>query len=100
MGVSTFLMLLSEKFYVDSGSGLLEATGKLYAEGVKVYVQSMDTRDFHRHLESVGLESDWIEVPGSCDKVSIHNLVFRGPLQRLFQYLLESDAIDELKLEE
>jgi hypothetical protein len=99
MGVSTFVMLLSEKFYVDSGSGLLEATGKLYANGVKVYVQSMCTKDFHKHLSSVGLDSDWIEHPENSDKVTIHNLAFSGPLQRLFQYLIESGSVDELELE-
>ena len=99
MGVSTFVMLLSEKFYVDSGSGLLEATGKLYTNGVKVYVQSMSTKDFHQHLSSVGLDSDWIELPDNSDKVTIHNLAFSGPLQRLFQYLIESGSVDELELE-
>jgi hypothetical protein len=100
MGVSTFVMLLSEKFYVDSGSGLLEATGKLYTDGVKVYVQSMCTKDFHQHLSSVGLDSDWIKLPDNSDNVTIHNLAFSGPLQRLFQYLIESGSIDELKLED
>ena len=99
MGVSTFVMLLSDKFYVDTGSGLLEATGKLITIGVKVYVQPMYIKDFHLHLKSVGLESDWIELPDNSDKVSIHNLAFRGPLQRLFQYLLESGSIVEIDLE-
>jgi len=85
MGVSTFVMLLSEKFYVNSGSGLLEATGKLYTNGVKVYVQSMSTEDFHLHLDSVGLDTDWIELPTSNDEVSIGNIAFRGPLHRLFK---------------
>ena len=100
MGVSTFVMLLSEKFYVDSGSGLLEATGKLYTNGVKVYVQSMSADDFHRHLSSLDLDSDWIEFPDNSDKVTIHNLAFSGALQRLFQYLIESGSIDELKLDD
>ncbi len=97
MGVSTFVMLLSEKFYVDSGGGLLEATGKLFTDGVKVYVRTMRTEDFHAHLGSVGLDSDWFELPDNTEFVSIHNLAFRGPLHRLFQYLLESGCIDELK---
>ena len=96
MGVSTFVMLLSEKFYVDSGSGLLEATGKLYTNDVKIYVQPMRTADFHLHLGSVGLDSDWFEVPGNAGTVSIHNLTFHGPLHRLFQYLLESGCIEEM----
>ncbi len=97
MGVSTFVMLLSDKFYVDSGSGFLEATGKLFAKDVKIYVQTMRAADFDVHLRSVGLASDWFELPNNADFVSIHNLTLRGPLHRLYQYLLESGCIDELK---
>jgi len=100
MGVSTFVMLLSEKFYVDSGSGLLEATGKLYANGVKIYVQPMRSEDFNLHLDSVGLGPDWIDLPDTGDKVSIHNVAFRGPLNMLFRYLLESGSIDELEVDD
>jgi hypothetical protein len=59
----------------------------------------MSTEDFHLHLDSVGIETDWIELPDSSEEVSIHNLAFRGPLHRLFQYLLETGSIDELELE-
>ena len=97
MGISTFVMLLSEKFYVDSGSGLLEATGKLYTNDVKIYVQPMRTEDLHLHLGSVGLDSDWFELSGNAGTASVNNLTFHGPLHRLFQYLLESDCIVELE---
>jgi hypothetical protein len=100
MGVSTFVMLLSDKFYVDSGSGLLEATGKLYANGVKVYVQPMRPEDFQVHLNSVGLKSDWVDLPDNNDKVSIQNIAFRGPLNMLFRYLLESGFVNELEVED
>ena len=92
-------MLFSEKFYDDSGSHLLEATGKLFTNGVKVYVQPMRAADFQLHLSSVGLDTGWFDVPGDAHMVSIYNLTFRGPLHRLFQYLLESGAIDELEHE-
>ena len=100
MGVSTFVMLLSEKFYVDAGSGLLEATGKLYANNVKLYVQSMRAEDFHMHMSSVGLDSDWLQLPDGGDNVSIHNLGFHGPVQRLFQFLVESGSVEELEVED
>ena len=100
MGVSSFVMLLSEKFYVDSGSGLLEATGKLFANDVMVYVQTMRSVDFHLHLGSAGLAPDRIDLPDNCEQVSIHNIAFRGPLHMLFRYLLESGSIDELELDD
>ena len=84
MGVSTFVMLLSEKFYVESGSELLEATGKLYANGVKVYVQPMRPEDFKLHLESVGLGLDWIDLANAKDIVSIHNISIRHGANRIW----------------
>jgi len=84
MGISTFVMLLSEKFYVDSGSGLLEATGKLYTNDVKIYVQPMHTADFHLHLSSAELDSDWFELPDNAGTVSINNLTFHGPPAQAF----------------
>ena len=97
MGVSTFVMLLSEKFYVNSGGGLLEATGKLFTDDVKVYVQSMSVADFRAHLKSVDLDPGWIDLPDTSGSVSVHNVAFRGPLRRLHQYLLESGYVHELE---
>jgi hypothetical protein len=96
MGVSTFAMLLSEKFYVDSSDGLLQATGNLYAHEVRVYVQPMPVVNFRNHLESVGLDPDWVEVTDKSDTVSIHNVSFRGPLRRLCQFLIESGFVENL----
>lgn len=96
MGVSTFVMLLSEKFYVDSGGGLMEATGKLFANDVKLYVRPMSLSDFRIHLKSVDLDPDWVVLTGESNTVSIHNLTFRGPLRLLQQYLMESGWIEEL----
>ena len=97
MGVSTFAMLLSEKFYVDSGGGLLEATGKLYANNVRLYVQPMPLKDFRLHLESVDLDPEWVVITDQSDTVSIHNLTFRGPLRLLQQYLMESGWVENLE---
>ena len=96
MGISTFVMLLSDKFYIDSGSGLLEATGKLYSNGVKIYVQPMSAVDFRAHLSAVDLNSDWFDLPDDAGTVSVHDLTFHGSLQRLFQYLIESGSVEEL----
>lgn len=96
MGVSTFAMLLSEKFYGDSRGGLLEATGKLYANDVKLYVQPMSCRDFRKHLESVELDPDWVVMNGESEIVSILNLTFKGTERFLQQYLIESGWVENL----
>lgn len=100
VGVSTFTMLLSEKFYVDSTGGILEATGKLYADAVRIYVQPMSPDDFRQHLDSVGLEPDWVSIKNDRDDglVSIHNIEFRGPTRLLHRYLMEAGWAEELTI--
>ncbi len=97
MGVSTFAMLLSEQFYVDSSGGLLEATGRLYGDTVRVYVQPMSIKDFRSHLDSVGLAPDWVSVPENCESVNLHNIEFSGPTRLLHLYLIESGWVEQLK---
>jgi hypothetical protein len=96
MGVSTFAMLLSEKFYVDSNGGILEATGKLFADDVKLFVYPMSLADFRTHLNSVDLDPEQVIISGDSDIVSIHNLSFQGPLRLLHQLLMESGWVENL----
>jgi len=96
MGESTFAMLLSDKFYVDSDDDLLQATGKLFANGVKANVRPMSLVDIRKHLESVNVNPDWVETTDESDTVSMKNLSLRGPLMRLLQYLTESGFVEDL----
>lgn len=96
MGASTFAMLLSDQFYVESSGGMLEATGRLYADTVRVYVQPMSCRDFRSHLDSVGLAPDWVSVPDDCEAVTLDSIEFSGPTRLLHLYLLESGWVEQL----
>ena len=96
MGASTFAMLLSDQFYVDSTGGLLEATGKLYADAVRIYVQPMSAADCSAHLKSVGLDADWVKLPANGAPVTLDNLEFRGPTRLLHRYLIEAGWVEEL----
>jgi hypothetical protein len=96
MGISTFAMLLSDKFYVDSDDDLMQATGKLFANGVKAYVQPMSLVDVRQHLESVNVDPDWVRTTDKSDTVSMQNLSLRGPLMRLLQYVTESGFVEDL----
>lgn len=96
MGASTFAMLLSDKFYVDSSDDLLEATGKLFATDVKAYVQAMSLADFHHHLQSVDVDPAWVTTTDDPDTVTIGNMRLHGPLMRLLQYLTESGFVKDL----
>jgi hypothetical protein len=100
MGISTLTMLFYEKFYIDSGTGILEATGKLFTQDVEIYVKPMAVENFHQHLNSVGAESPWFDIADGAEVISTDNLTFHGPMQRLFQYLLESGAVESLEHED
>ena len=96
MGISTFAMLLSDKFYVDSDDDLLQATGKLFSNGVKAYIQPMSLADIRQHLKSVNVDPNWVNTTGDPDSVSLQNLSLSGPLMRLLQYITESGFVEDL----
>jgi hypothetical protein len=96
MGVSTFAMLLSEQFYLETTGGILEATGKLYADDVRVYVEPMTADDFRLHLKSVGLGPDWVGIDPNQNLVTLENLSFSDHTQLLYRYLLEAGWAEQL----
>ena len=96
VGISTLVMLLSEKYYEDSDSSMLEATGKLFSENARIYVQAMSSEDFQSHLNAVGLASGFFSIAGGQGNVALAKLSFHGPLEKLYEYLLESGWIEEL----
>ena len=97
VGISTLVMLLCDKFYGNSGSSMLEATGKLFSQDARIYVQTMSRDEFELHIAAAGLSSGWFVVAGDNENVSLGNLSFLGPVQKLYEYLLESDWIEALQ---
>ena len=96
MGISTLAMLFSERFYRDSGTGILEAIGKLFTNDVKISVKPMTVTNFRSHIDSVDVDADWFDLRTEKDIVSIDTLNLHGPMNHLLQYLLESDCIETL----
>ena len=96
MGISTLAMLFSERFYRDSGTGILEAIGKLFTNDVKISVKPMTVTNFRSHIDSADVDADWFDLRTEKDIVSIDTLNLHGPMNRLLQYLLESDCIETL----
>jgi len=96
VGTSTLVMLLSDSFYGNSSSSLLEATGKLFSDDAKVYVQAMSRPQFLAHLHAVGQADDWFTLSGDLEKIALVNLSFHGARQKLYEYLLDSGWIEDL----
>jgi len=74
----------------------LEALGKLFTNDVKIAVQSMTLESFRSHVDAVGIGSDWFDLPAGVEIVSVDKLTFHGSINRLFQYVLESECIEAL----
>ena len=92
-------MLFSERFYRDSGTGILEAIGKLFTNDVKISVKPMAVTNFRSHINSADVEADWFDLHTEEDIVSIDTLTLHGPMNSLLQYLLESDSVETLHYE-
>lgn len=96
MGVSSLAMLFNEEFYADLPGGLLEATGKLFANNVKVYGHEMSREAFTAHIESTVTDKSYVDA-NTGGNVSIDNLTFAGPLNLLYRYVLEAGWIVGLR---
>ena len=60
-------------------------------------MQTMSRSEFELHMESAGLTSELFVLAGDNENISLSNLSFRGPVQKLYEYLLDSDWIEELQ---
>jgi hypothetical protein len=77
MGVPTLAGLFDEQHYRDLEGGILEAFGKLFAGGVKLYVQP------------------W-QRPETGECVTAANFQAPPPLRHLYAHLLGTGAIEPL----
>jgi len=97
MGVSSLAMLFNEEFYAGLPGGLLEATGKLFANNVKVYGHEMDRDAFVSHIQSVVEDAGFVTATYNTrnggDGISIDDLTFRGPLNLLYRYVVDAGWI-------
>jgi hypothetical protein len=95
VGVSAFAMLLNEAYYLDLSGGILEATGRLFTNDVKIYVHPMKRENFYKHIESSEMDPNWISVGGS-DLIALEDLEFRPPTNLLYQYVCAAGWVHEV----
>lgn len=92
-GISTLALMFAEGYYTELSGGLLEATGKLLANNVKLYAHAMSAADFNRHLDTAGAAASHICRPES-GQVTTDTLVMESPIATLYRYLLEAGWIE------
>jgi hypothetical protein len=92
MGTSTLAMLFAGEYYAQLPGGLLEATGKLFADNVKIYAHAMSAGAFAAHMKAAEFDSSFLTITGDGD-VAIENMELQPPLGLLFRYISEAGWI-------
>ncbi len=92
MGTSTLAMLFAGEYYAQLPGGLLEATGKLFADNVKIYAHPMSPEAFDAHMTAAEFDSSFLTVIDDGD-VSIEKMELQRPLGLLFRYVKEAGWI-------
>ena len=87
----TVLVRIFEHSYKDLAGSLLEGIARLFTQNVRLTVYPMTAEELRRRAEAAGLSAwSWRETDGI---VTADNLHPSGPLDSLYQYLLESELI-------
>lgn len=76
MGVPSLLEIFDEKYYLNLEGGILEALGRMFKSGLKLYVYPM--------------------IDDSGELVTAKKLQVAANLRSLFQYLIENEFIQEI----
>ena len=87
MGVSTALKLFNENLYDETSGNLLEALGKLFAIGAKVYVYNMSQSSLEQIIQETGTLWD---IDSGKEEIGLNDITPLGPNQFLFKYLTSS----------
>ncbi|MDQ2918269.1 MAG: TonB-dependent receptor [Verrucomicrobiota bacterium] len=77
MGVPTLLEIFDEKYYLNLEGGILEALGRMFKSGVKLYVYPMIDEE-------------------NGELLTAKNIKVAPNLSALFTYLLDNDVIEEI----
>ena len=77
MGVPSLMEIFDEKYYLNLEGGILEALGRMFKSGLKLYVYPMID-----------------ETTGKL--VTAHNLEVAPNLNSLFRYLIDNEFIEEI----
>ncbi|MGI9331288.1 MAG: TonB-dependent receptor [Gammaproteobacteria bacterium] len=91
-GISTLALMFAEGYYTALPGGMLEATGKLLADNVRIYAHAMPAEAFNRHLDSAKDAALHVRRPDSGE-VTTENLDIEPPVSLLYQYLLDAGWI-------
>ena len=91
-GISTLALMFAQGYYTELAGGLLEATGKLLADNVRIYAHAMPAESFNRHLDSARESAEHVSRPVD-GMVTTENLEMEEPISLLYRYLIDAGWI-------
>ena len=100
LGVSSLQAIFNEKYYDQLPGGILESIGRLFKNGVKLYIYPMKPHayDYYRAAESGGTVTA-LPSPSSAPEVLItaENVQIASNLRHLYAHLIENHYIESIK---
>lgn len=91
-GASTLVQIFQAAHYADLIGGVLEATGRLLAENVRLYVYPMERPTFRRILDEAGIPG-MVEQGSLEDPVTVESIRLTPPQGHLYDYLRDAGWI-------
>ena len=98
MGASSLVELFNEKQHEKLPGGILESFGRLFRQGVKIYVYPMRRDAYEYYFKSgTGGIPPGVELPARGELITAANLLVAPHLRHLYAHLLENRYIAGLE---
>jgi hypothetical protein len=101
LGVSSLQAIFNEKYYEQLPGGILESFGRLFKNGVKLYIYPMNPHayDYYRAAESRGGAGENVPLPiaATKDLITAENMQVEPHLRHLYSHLIENHYIESIK---
>jgi hypothetical protein len=95
------LAIFNEKYYEQLPGGILESFGRLFKNGVKLYIYPMKPHayEYYRAAENRGGAPETVPVTTSAsdDLITAENIQVEPHLRHLYGYLIENHYIESIK---
>jgi hypothetical protein len=101
LGVSSLQAIFNEKYYEQLPGGILESFGRLFKNGVKLYIYPMHPRAYDHYRAAENLDGAGVNVPvpiaAAEDLITAENLQVEPHLRHLYSHLIENHYIESIK---
>jgi hypothetical protein len=101
LGVSSLQAIFNEKYYEQLPGGILESFGRLFKNGVKLYIYPMNPHayDYYRAVDNREGAAVNVPVPFAAteDLITAENIQIEPHLRHLYAHLIENHYIESIK---